>query len=107
MPMLTVEEKELYEGAIAVRKLNDGRVLVLYPLLWGNVRLTLGPTEDIGYDDFWEYPPKELYTALAAMVHWDGTGDPPDGWHRASSGGDPRGFRRRPDGDPEQEFRAP
>lgn len=105
--MLTEEEKSRYAGAVGVRKLDDDqRVLVLYPLLFGAFRLCVGPLDDEGCDDIWEYPAEEYETAMSALLDWDGTGDAPVGWHRAQARGE-RNFRRRPDGDPEKEFSAP
>lgn len=37
----------------AERRLDDGRVLVCYPLLWGMGRLGVGWPDDAGFDDVW------------------------------------------------------
>lgn len=86
-------------GGAPTRDLPDGRVLVLYPLIMGTVRLCIGHQDSSTYDDAWCYQtPAE---GLAAMAEWDGEGDPPDGWFRHIGTG-----RRRPDGDPTREYIA-
>lgn len=88
---------DFYEGSLAVRELEDGRMLVVYPLVMGTVRLCIGPPNIGTYDDAWCYQtPAE---GLIAMAQWDGEGDPPVGWFRHIGSG-----RRRPGGDPDQEY---
>lgn len=87
---------DLYEGSLAVRTLEDGRVVVLYPMIY-TTRLCIGPAESPCYDDAWCYP--DVGTGLLAFATWDGEGDPPEGWTRHPASG-----RRRPDGDPAQEY---
>jgi hypothetical protein len=54
---------------------------------------------EMWHDDRWCY--KTRTAAVAAGHVWDGTGEPV-GWHRHPSTG-----RRRPDGDPGQEYLCP
>lgn len=69
-------------GAIACRVLGDGRELVLWPIASdGGYRLcvnTQGSAETP--DEAWLYA--HLGVAMGALLHWDGNGVPPDGWHR-------------------------
>lgn len=80
-----------------VRRLADGRYVAVIPFIftWGVV---VGTTW-LSYDDRWCY--HHLGTAVAAAHVWDGTGDP-DGWHRHPMTG-----RRRPDGNPDEEYINP
>lgn len=75
------EAEQRYEGALAHRDLDDGRVLVLYPMIF-TVRLCVGP-QDVGwYDRAWCYLPEKTGDAVAALEGWDGNGEPPGGWHK-------------------------
>jgi hypothetical protein len=94
--MLSVEEQT--SGALAHRLLDDGRVLAVYPMIF-TFRLVVGPAGDMGYDDCWCF--HDQRAALVQLASWDGTGEPV-GWHRHPPSG-----RRRPDGDPEQEYVNP
>lgn len=87
-----------YPGAFAHRVLGDGRVVVLYQMLF-TWRVTIGPDGEGWYDDFWCYPPTQFDAAHQALTSWDGNGDPPDGWIKHGRTG-----RRRPDGDPTREY---
>lgn len=88
------------DGALGQRALEDGRELVVYPMLF-TWRLCIGPIDGSGYDDAWCY--ESPSSALEALATWDGEGDdPPCGWHRH-----PRTGRRRPNGDPGQEYLNP
>lgn len=71
-------------GAIEdTKRLEDGRTLDLYPLLFGRTRLlvTLPEDDEAGLfaDDAWEFPSYEV--GKAALDAWDGTGEP-EGWDR-------------------------
>lgn len=59
--------------------------------------------DETGIRSFWQYP--TLGGALIAYSQWDGTGDPPDGWERATGPGD--NYRRRLHGNPATEYLAP
>ena len=86
-------------GVIATRTLDDGRVLDVCPLGWGYAHLGLILPEDAGlgiYSDAWQYQSRS--SALDALERWDGEGEP-EGWYRHPATG-----RRRPGGDPAQEF---
>jgi hypothetical protein len=92
----------LEEGALAQRLLaNGGGELCVYPLLFGAARLTYGrdPNCEIGYDDCWDY--SDRVAAISAMQRWDGQGEP-EGWMRHPATG-----RRRPHGDPSEEYVLP
>jgi hypothetical protein len=86
-------------GSLYTRELEDGRELTVYPMTFGKARLCIGPAGWPTYDDGWCYADPQQ--AIDAAATWDGEGDPPVGWHRQISTG-----RRRPDGDPEQEYVA-
>lgn len=95
-------EADKYGNALAWRKLDDGRVLVLERMIT-NVALHLGPENSLSFDFEWSYPLEAMDIALNAVRTWDGEGDPPPGWTRAY----PPFYRRRPDGDPSKEYTAP
>lgn len=63
-----------YEGALLVRDLDDGRVIVVYPMIF-NDRLCIGPSGERSYDRGWCYP--KGGAALEAALEWDGTAAPP------------------------------
>lgn len=85
-----------YPEALYERKLDDGRVIVVYSLLWGNARVGVGIDGAMVFDDEWHYE-SDLAACLAAAA-WDGEQEP-EGWHRHPSSG-----RRRPKGDVTQEY---
>lgn len=95
--MMTVEQQT--RGAVAHRLLGDGRVLAVYPMLFGNGRLVVGPAGEPWLDDAWCYDTVD--GALEALASWDGTGEP-DGWKRHIASG-----RRRPGGDASLEYVLP
>ena len=74
-------------------------MLSLARMTYGKVRLCIGPEHGTTYDDGYCY--QDPIIGLAALATWNGIGDPLDGWHRQISTG-----RRRPDGDPTQEYQA-
>jgi hypothetical protein len=87
-----------HPGCLYERELDDGRVVVVYPLVMGTARLCIGGSDDTSYyDDAWCY--MQPVTAIVAASTWDGNGDPPDGWFRNISSG-----RRRTAGDPTREY---
>lgn len=77
--METNTASERYEGALAHRDLPDGRVLVLYEMIY-NWRLCIGPQGDEGYERGWCYPKERVVDALLALHEWDGAGTPPGEW---------------------------
>lgn len=82
-----------HDGAVGERELPDGRVLVLYPMVY-TWRLCVGAADDrFGYDDAWCYPSEAVTVAIGALSEWDGAGDPAEGWVKHVGTG-----RRRPDG---------
>lgn len=95
--MMTVEEQT--RGAVAHRVLDDGRVVVVYQMLFDNGRLCVGLIGEPYFDDLWCFDTVAL--ALTALGIWDGTGEP-TGWKRH-----PRTGRRRPGGDPALEYVQP
>lgn len=86
-------------GALYTRELDDGREIVVYQMLF-TARVCIGPAGAPHYDDAWCYD--TAAQAIEAAKIWDGEGDPPVGWHRHIASG-----RRRPNGDPEKEFKRP
>lgn len=85
-----------YPESLYERKLDDGRVIVVYPLLFGNARLCVGPDDGLTIDDEWHYESSML--ACMAADLWGGEGEP-ESWHRHPSSG-----RRRPEGDATREY---
>jgi hypothetical protein len=85
---------------VPIRRLPDGRQLWLYPMMFTH-KLCLGPADNaLWFDDSWCYPTREA--GMQALETWDPLNPEtlePDGWHRH-----PRTGRRRPDGDPTQEY---
>lgn len=74
-----IEADSYYQRAIAYRELPDGRCLSLWPMLLGNTRLCIGETGAGCFQDGWCYHHDGL--AIAAVMGWDGEGDPP-GWFK-------------------------
>ena len=82
------------------RVLPDGRTLFLLAMLFGNLRLCVSLEGDrLFFDQTFCYHDHD--DAWRAVLGWDGTGDPA-GWVRHH-----QTMRRRPDGTPESEYRAP
>lgn len=79
------------------RTLPDGRVLDVVPLTFGRARLLLSADgATVFVDDCWCYD--SPLRAVIEQVGWDGDGEP-TGWMRHPASG-----RRRPGGDPHQEY---
>lgn len=96
----TMSDKDPRKNSLAYRTLDDGRELVVYPMLF-TFRLCIGPQGAETYDDAWCY--WYDFDAIKACEEWNGEGDdPPYGWHRHINSG-----RRRTDGDPNQEYVQP
>lgn len=97
--------EQLTGTAGPTRILPNGDRLDVLPMIPGNGRLTItlasNPYPRLTYDGCWCYA--SVGQALAAQAEWDGTGDPPVGWHREPM----RPYRRRTNGDPNQEYIAP
>jgi len=77
------------EWSLCCRKLPDGRVIHLVPMLF-NVRLTIATPIDneIGcYTDGWCYARGEVGLAILAALTWDGIGDPEGPWIKQVSTG--------------------
>ena len=69
------------EGTIAARRLADGRILALVPLLLNRSRICLGHGID-GYDFGWCY--EDNIAAMEQYLTWDPATSPePTGWKRA------------------------
>lgn len=79
----------------------EGGVIEVMPLMYTS-GLTIRTKNDIwGYYDRWCY--QDVPSAVAAAVEWDpSTQAEPVGWHRHPSSG-----RRRPNGNPEEEYVNP
>ncbi len=82
-----------------VRPLGDGRAVFLLPMLGGNLRVAIGDVGSPFLDDGWCYQAAQSEEAWKAALGWDGEGEP-EGWYRHPDTG-----RRRPDGDPQKEYR--
>jgi hypothetical protein len=89
-------------GYLSPTPMGDGQYLVLHRLMfhWTMIRGTM--FDDWGYEDRWCYA--DLKKASAGLVDWWSRGfeGEPTGWHRHPDTG-----RRRPDGDPSQEYIDP
>jgi hypothetical protein len=86
----------LEQGYVAVRQVGDDWLGVL-PMTFGKGRLCSGLSFG-GHEDLWCF--ESLQEALVAMYRWDPeTEEEPTGWFRHPLTG-----RRRPQGDPFQEF---
>lgn len=81
---------------VAVRRLDDRRYVGVMPFMYTHAVIWGYIADELGYEDRWCYdgPMK----ALLAAATWNGQGEP-EGWHRHPSTG-----RRRPGGDPHQEY---
>lgn len=82
---------------VVMRALPDGRVIGITRLLY---------TWSLQVDIDWSgYRTRYCYAAFPnaclGFLDWDGSGDPPGGWHRHPESG-----RRRPDGDASREYVA-
>ena len=92
------------DGFLARYRLPDGRELGVLPLAFGCARLGIGPSGRETFDDIWDY--QTPAAAIAALHAWASAGAPPGtepaGWIRHPASG-----RRRPDGDPDQEYVRP
>jgi|SRR5579863_2807663 len=81
------------------RILPDGREATVTKMMY-TARLNIGLPGEQYYDDGWCY--ETVPAAVAAMNAWDPEKDEePTGWHRHPTSG-----RRRPGGDPTQEYKA-
>jgi hypothetical protein len=110
--MTTIEQLVEEPGTLAVRTLDDGRVLASRMKLNGP-ELTISRPEDLELgivSDAWEYACgpggyPHLHAAMRAVhdafCDWSGDGEP-DGWTRHVATG-----RRRPAGDASQEYVRP
>lgn len=83
-----------YPGCISWKTLDDDRVAVLYPTVFGS-RILVGPPNDMGGDE--EFMFDSLRAGIAIFPTWDGYG-PPDGWIRWSCKG--KIYRKGEDGKP-------
>lgn len=82
-------------GYAAPKEITEGRVAALLPFLFTTAIVTVTRERDgfrYGYEDRWCY--HTFHAAFAALMAWDGTGEPA-GWHRHPDSG------RRRDGDRE------
>lgn len=75
--------------SIVRRILEDGRIIELRPMLFGNTRLTITHPEFDGlpFDAAWCYQLTD--DGIAAAMQWDGEGDPPR-WYRNLQTGEKR-----------------
>lgn len=81
-------------GYVVQRWTQDGDLLAVAEMIHGQGRLIIG--DEYGVEDAWCYA--SVAEAWAAWITWDGTGEP-HGWFRHPFTG-----RRRPGGDPSQEY---
>lgn len=79
------------------RDLGDGRAVWLVKQIYTWL-LAIGPVDSEVYDDQWEY--QDAGAAFVAWLTWNPADEPePRGWYRHHKTG-----RRRPGGDPAQEY---
>ena len=87
-------------GTVVVESINEDEYVATYPLMfhWTMIR-GLKCEAEFSYDDRWCYETQGL--AVSAMYEWIGRGceGDPVGWHRH-----PKTGRRRPQGNPEEEY---
>lgn len=82
---------------VLLRALPDGRVIGVRRLMY-----TWSLMIDIDWAGYaTRYCYERFDQAVLGFLDWDGKGDPPGGWHRNPDTG-----RRRPNGDPAQEYIA-
>lgn len=87
------------DGAIYQRSVCDGMEICVFPRMF-NAILTYGRADDqCGYITHWCY--ETPGQAVQAAEEWSAVDGEPEGWFRHSQTG-----RRRPNGDPEQEYVA-
>jgi len=91
-----------FEGFIQQRRLPDGRLIAVDPLLFHKARLGIGmlpPLHEVGaFADHWEFP--SVASALQAFVAWEPEKQKePAGWDRHVAT-----MRYRIGGDPELEY---
>lgn len=67
-------------GCLGQRILEDGRELVLYPMVFGNLRLCLGDPALNYYEAAWCF--HDRAAAFLALFEWNGQGDPQDFFKR-------------------------
>jgi hypothetical protein len=96
---LTTPVNEGGGGYYRARPLGDGLFLAITRLLFHWSLHVCEGGNYMTYVDRWCYQTQEMAEA-ALDADWDGTGDAPLGWHRHPYTG-----RRRPNGDPTQEYR--
>lgn len=92
------EPHSQWTGAMGYRYLPDDRVIVAEPLIFGGVRIHIGPSDCGGSDRSWDFTHELLGNAIRALATWDGEGEP-EGWYR-----DNQTKRRRAHGDPNDEY---
>lgn len=87
--------------AVVARSLPDGRWLMVVPGVCNGRLLVDRDLDDQMWEEEYAYP--TVSTALLALISWDpATAPDPDGWVRHIPS-----YRRRPDGDPANEYIAP
>ena len=93
-----MSDDDAADGCMYQRTTQDGDVISVWRMLFGNVRLCWRHAQSLPgtYDDGYCYA--SAVRAIVAASLWDGDGDPLDGWHRH-----PKTGRRRVDGDPATE----
>lgn len=87
------------------RDLGDGRAVWVTRELFGSIKVGVGRIESGILDEVWNWNDQTggALAAVTAVIRWDPATDPePSGWyrHRPSN-------RRRPNGDPQQEYIEP
>lgn len=67
-----------------------GWQVVVYAMLFGNVRLCVGEPGSMLYDRGWCYQARYARDALADVAAWDGQGAPPGRWYKDLQTGETR-----------------
>lgn len=92
------DSESIYQWWEKKKVFEDGRVAYLHRTIF-NLRISISPDEQAQtFDEFYCF--HDFSAASKAMEEWDGKGDP-DGWVRHVPTN-----RRRPDGDPRDEYIA-
>ena len=78
--LINEEAAAIRPDCVLYRALDDGRELVVYPLIMGQHRMAIGAQDVEVYDDAFCY--HSFFDVLGPVAEWEGDGDPPGRWFR-------------------------